>query len=70
MNANTLYCIVHKDDASWMIGDILGFGTEHAVKHRLYDLDNVRNALRQKNMVCLKLVRGGTFEAFNPFIPA
>lgn len=70
MNANTLYCIVHKDDAKWMVGEKLDFGTNHAVFHKLYDLDNVRTALQQKNMVCLKIVNDGVFEAFNPFIPA
>lgn len=65
-----LYCIVHKDDAKWMIGEKLDGCSNHAIRHKLYNLDNVREAMKQTNSACLKIEEGGVFEAFNPFIPA
>lgn len=67
----TLYCIVHRQDAKWMIGQKLSQENNHAIYHKLYDLDNVRDALQADTaMVCLKITENTEFEAFNPFIPA
>lgn len=67
----TLYCIVHKADAEWMVGEKLDGSTNHAIRYKLYDLGNVRDVLKLlPQMVCLSIKEGGVFEAFNPFIPA
>ena len=40
-----LYCIVHKDDATWMHGDEYCSATWHAVKHQFYDLDAAKECV-------------------------
>lgn len=41
-----MFCVVHKDDAKWMMGEEYCNGTWHAVKHQFYNLDIAKDAIR------------------------
>lgn len=43
--APKLFCVVHKDDISWMLGEEYCNATWHAVKHQFYDLDAAKDAV-------------------------
>lgn len=52
----TMYCIAHKDDAEWLIGEIYDSSNWHAVKHQFYDFDVARDAVNNgpKQYVLIK----------------